>query len=150
MCKTDLPDDGPRQHDALACMLDQILDVHVSLGRRDVLAHLQTLHPVELAAQVLLRSQVDSLGEALGDLGSEGVAIVALSVEAGLLDVHDVVALAAAEVHHRLCLLGLVELDQLVVKVLEEVAVLLIKTLALSTNIKSFLRRNYSFLKMNY
>jgi hypothetical protein len=28
--------------------------------------------------------------------------------------------------------------------------VLLIETLALSTNIKSFLRRNYSFLKMNY
>ena len=143
MCKTDLPDDGPRQHDALACVLDQILDVHVGLGRRDVLAHLQTLHPVELAAQVLLRSQVDSLGEALGDLGSKGVAIVALGVEAGLLDVHDVVALAAAEVHHRLCLLGLIELDQLGVKVLEEEAVLLIETLALSTNIKSFLRRNY-------
>lgn len=115
-----------------------------------MLAHLQTLHPVELASQVLLRSQVDSLGEALGDLGSKGVAIVALGVEAGLLDVHDVVALAAAEVHHRLCLLGLIELDQLVVKVLEEEAVLLIETLALSTNIKSFLRRNYSFLKMNY
>ena len=113
-------------------MSGQVVDESGRLPRRNVLADLQALHPFVLAAQVLLLSQIQHAGHSIADLRSVGVAIVALRVEAGLLDVADVLAPAAAEVYYRFGILSLVKLYKLICHRLEIIVLLIYFLLSIS------------------
>ena len=149
MVKPILPNDSPWYYDAFFCMSGQVVDEGGRLLGRNVLTDLQTLHPVVLAAQIMLLGQIQHASHSVGDLRSVGVSVIALRVEAGFLDVADVLAPAAAEVHHWFGIFILVKLNQLITHYLK-VIMLLVNLLLLITNVISFISVSWNIgIKLN-
>ena len=149
MIPATLAQDPPRNDHPFLGMSDQIVDENVSFDWRDVLAHFQTLHPVELALQVLHFGHVHRVGEPDGDLRSVGIAVECLDVETRVFDGQRIAAPAAAELDNRSCSLSFVELNELVPQRVEHVAVVQLEILQVVANIVASLGACYFLVELD-